>query len=111
MIVVANHPFGMLERFDTGDHFFAPVRKDYKIMTSEFLASLPALESECIFVDPFPSKAAKSKNGAALRESLRWVRDGHMLVLFPAGEVSHWKHERQGGAGSGLDTDGDEADS
>ncbi len=89
LIVVANHPFGMLEGSILGT-IFSRVRKDYKIMTNEFLSCLPALENECIFVDPFQSRASTSRNGLALRESLRWVRDGHMLVVFPAGEVSYW---------------------
>ncbi len=89
LIIVANHPFGMLEGSILGI-ILSRVRKDYKIMTSGFLSSLPVLESECIFVDPFQNRASTSRNGSALQESLRWVRDGHMLVVFPAGEVSHW---------------------
>jgi len=88
LVVVANHPFGMLEGSLLGT-VLPQVRQDYKIMTNQLLACMPELASNCIFVDPFENKNA-SRNSRALRESVRWLRDGHMLVMFPAGEVSHW---------------------
>ncbi|MFM7133520.1 MAG: lysophospholipid acyltransferase family protein, partial [Planctomycetota bacterium] len=44
----------------------------------------------CIFVDPFGGAARR--NASAIREALAWLRDGHVLGTFPAGEVSarHW---------------------
>ncbi len=88
LVVVANHPFGMLEGSLLGT-VLPQVRQDYKIMTNQLLSCMPELASNCIFVDPFDNKNA-SRNSRALRESIKWLRDGHMLVMFPAGEVSHW---------------------
>ena len=89
LVVVANHPFGMLEGSLLGT-ILPQVRQDYKIMTNQLLSCMPELESNCIFVDPFQNKHSTKQNGRGLRETVRWLRDGHMLVIFPAGEVSHW---------------------
>jgi putative hemolysin len=52
------------------------------------------LARHCIFVDPFQGNSAIAKrrfdvNRRALREALAWLRQGGMLAVFPAGEVSH----------------------
>jgi putative hemolysin len=51
---------------------------------------MPELEKHCIFVDPFQNKSSTARNGRALKDAILWLRAGHMLVIFPAGEVSHW---------------------
>jgi putative hemolysin len=89
-IVVANHPFGMLEGAIVGT-MLPRIRPDVKIMTNYLLAGLPEIENQCIFVDPFKSKSASTINQRALRQALRWLKSGGMLVMFPAGEVSHWR--------------------
>ncbi len=89
VVVVANHPFGMLEGSLLGT-VLPRLRQDYKIMTNHLLSCMPELVGNCIFVDPFQKKGAVSRNGVALKEAIRWLRAGHMLVIFPAGEVSHW---------------------
>ena len=89
VVAVANHPFGMLEG-SLLNTFLPQVRTDYKIMTNHLLASLPELESHCIFVDPFDEHGSKMQNSRALKQAISWLKAGHMLVIFPAGEVSAW---------------------
>jgi putative hemolysin len=89
-IVVANHPFGMLEGAILGT-MLPRIRGDLKIMTSYLLDGLPEIENQCIFVDPFKSEGSIAINQRALRQALRWLNCGGMLVVFPAGEVSHWR--------------------
>lgn len=89
LLAVANHPFGMLEGSLLGT-ILPSIRQDYKIMTNQLLSCMPELGTNCIFVDPFQDKNCSSLNRRALRECVRWLRGGHMLVMFPAGEVSHW---------------------
>ena len=89
VLAVANHPFGMLEGSLLNTRL-PEVRTDYKIMTNHLLASLPELESHCIFVDPFDERGAKVQNSRALKQAIQWLKGGHMLVIFPAGEVSSW---------------------
>jgi putative hemolysin len=72
------------------------VRPDVKVMTNYLLRDVPELARHCIFVNPFqPDRAANDHsmdvNRRAIREALAWLRQGGMLAVFPAGEVSHWQ--------------------
>lgn len=93
VVVVANHPFGMLDGAVLAV-LLTRVRPDVKVMTNYLLRDVPELARHCIFVDPFQSEAvpgAKSiaVNRRAVHEAMAWLRDGGMLAVFPAGEVSH----------------------
>jgi putative hemolysin len=86
-LVVANHPFGILEGLILVD-MLERVRPDFRIVANGILASTPALHEKVFFVNPFDSASA-GENSRSLRLSLDWLRRGGMLVMFPAGEVSH----------------------
>jgi putative hemolysin len=58
-------------------------------MANSFLDRIPALREHSIFVDPFGGDSATRANIRGIRQSIEWVRNGGMLVIFPAGEVSH----------------------
>ena len=95
VVVVANHPFGMLDGAVLAV-LLTRVRPDVKVMTNYLLRDVPELAQHCIFVDPFQSDRAGDAhsidvNRSAVREALAWLRDGGMLAVFPAGEVSHWQ--------------------
>jgi putative hemolysin len=89
VVAVANHPFGILEG-PLLCTLLPKVRPDYKIMTNQLLACFPELKEKCIFVDPFNNKKSRLANALALKQSIAWLKAGHMLVIFPAGEVSSW---------------------
>ena len=89
VVAVANHPFGMLEGAVLSSAL-SRVRPDIKIMTNHLLAGVPDLEASCIFVDPFHRATSTRANIAPLKQAIRWLRSGGMLLIFPAGEVSHW---------------------
>jgi putative hemolysin len=90
VVVVANHPFGLLEGAILGT-MLPRIRPDVKIMANYLLAGLPEAEDQCIFVDPFRGQSSTAINSRGLRRAIHWVRSGGMVVIFPAGEVSHWK--------------------
>ena len=87
-VLVANHPFGGIEGLILCS-LLRQVRPDYKVLANYLLSLIPELRDCFFFVDPFEGRAAMKKNMKTMRESLRWVEDGHMLGVFPAGEVSH----------------------
>ncbi len=87
-VIVANHPFGLLEGFILVT-LLEKVRPDYKIVANTLLASTPALHERVIFVNPF-EEASKHENGRSLRATLDCLRNGGLLVMFPAGEVAHF---------------------
>jgi putative hemolysin len=89
LVVVANHPFGMIEGAILGS-LLGRVRSDVKVMTNYLLAGIPELRQSCVFVDPFRNRRAPLQNRRGIREALEWLSKGGVLVIFPAGEVSSW---------------------
>ncbi len=87
-VVVANHPFGAIEGLILLE-FFKGARPDVKILANSFLGSLEELRRDMILVDPFSSRHAKRANVEPLRKAVRFVQDGGLLAVFPAGEVAH----------------------
>lgn len=88
VVVVANHPFGMMEGIILG-HLLSSVRSDLKIMSNYLLGAAGEIRDMLILVDPFGEENASLSNLRGMRESIRWLESGGMLVIFPAGEVSH----------------------
>lgn len=86
-LVVANHPFGLLEGLILID-LLTKVRADFRIVANGMLSTTPALREKVFFVNPFDDAAA-TENSRSLRSSIEWLRGGGLLVMFPAGEVSH----------------------
>ncbi len=87
-LLVANHPFGGLDGVLLAHHLLQQ-RADVKFMANYILGRIPELEDLFIGVDPFGGDNAKVANTRPLREALRWLKSGGVLVIFPAGEVSH----------------------
>jgi putative hemolysin len=57
---------------------------------------MPEARERMIMVDPFDRPDSSRRNLSALRAAVEWLRRGGMLVLFPAGEVSHIDFSRRG---------------
>ncbi len=90
LVIVANHPFGAVE----GLALLAMVqrrRKDVKILANYLLHRIPELRQDLLFIDPFGKPEASSRNAQALRSALHWLRNGHALIVFPAGEVASFE--------------------
>jgi len=90
VVVVANHPYGVLDGALL-TVLLTRARPDVKILANFLLADVPELERHCIFVDPFQTDRSVESNRKPLREALAWLRQGGMLAVFPAGEVSTWQ--------------------
>jgi putative hemolysin len=95
VVVVANHPFGMLDGAVLAV-LLTRARPDVKVITNYLLSDVPELARHCIFVNPFQTDRAINAhstdvNRRAIREALAWLQQGGMLAIFPAGEVSHWQ--------------------
>jgi len=88
LVVVANHPFGGIEGIILL-HLLRRVRPDVKVMANYMLGRMPEMGAYSIYVDPFGREESARRNLAGIKEAIRWVRDGHLLAVFPSGEVSH----------------------
>ncbi len=87
VVVVANHPFGGVEGVILLS-LLRSVRADARCMANFLLGGIPEMRDLFILVDPFGASGAASRNIRPMKESLRWLQNGGMLGIFPAGEVS-----------------------
>lgn len=87
LAVVANHPFGAVEGLALLE-LVRSQRPDTKVMANYILGRIPELRKDLILVDPFGAPGSARRNVNALRQALQWLRGGHALIIFPAGEVA-----------------------
>ena len=88
LVIASNHPHGILD----GLALVALVRSlrpDVRVVTNHLLSRIPELHEFCFFVDPFHRPAATARSLTGLRAAHLWLRKGHALIVFPAGEVAH----------------------
>lgn len=87
LAILANHPYGAVEGLAVLETIRS-VRPDVKVLANFILARIPELRDDMIFVDPFATTLSTGHNVNALRQALHWLKDGHALIIFPAGEVA-----------------------
>ena len=87
VLLVSNHPFGGIEGVVLMD-ILRRARPDYKVMANYVLAAIPEMRKDFIFVNPFGTASAAKANIRPLLECVKWLRGGHAIGVFPAGEVS-----------------------
>lgn len=92
-VVVANHPFGLLEGAAIMSRLLR-LRDDVKVLTNEVIATVPEVRDWFIAVDVFSGPQAAQSNQRGLRRAFEWLKNGGLLVVFPAGEVSHLQWNR-----------------
>ena len=85
-IIVANHPTGALDGLALLS-LVSRRRRDVKLLANDWLASVAPLAADLLPVDAFGD--GRRANAGPMRAAVRWLRDGHALVVFPAGVVSH----------------------
>jgi putative hemolysin len=94
-IVFANHPFGMLDGIVMAS-LMLRLRPDVKLLANQLLGCMEELSRNCILVDNMMGEGHEEANRRGIREALEWVKQGHMLIVFPAGEVASWsRHHRR----------------
>jgi putative hemolysin len=87
VVVVANHPFGGIEGMVLAK-IFQDLRPDMRVLANSLLARVPECRDFMFFVNPFGGPVAARENIGALKQTLRWLQQGGLLVTFPAGEVA-----------------------
>jgi putative hemolysin len=90
-IVVANHPLGGLEGIVLAD-LLGGIRPDIKIIGNLMLGFIRELEEYFILVNNMLS--GHNFNVKRLAEAGRWLRQGHCLVVFPAGRVGIYRRDK-----------------
>jgi putative hemolysin len=90
-IIVANHPFGLLEGAVLAT-VVERARPDFRILANDLLSTIPELRSHIIPVKTSTQHGSRGNVGA-LRQALTFLEGGGCLIVFPAGEVSHFRPE------------------
>ena len=85
VLIVANHPLGMLDAMALLQ-LVGSVRRDVRILGNDWLAAVPHLGPLLLPVDVFGGGAA-----SRLRNLYRALERGEALIVFPAGEVSRMR--------------------
>ncbi len=88
LIIVSNHPFGMLDGLAILA-IFKKVRPDVRLMANHYLGLIPEIDEVLFGVDVFETKASIKRNISTLKEAINWLQQDNSLIVFPSGEVSH----------------------
>ena len=94
VLVTSNHPFGGID----GIILLACLRRgrrDVKAMVNYMLSVIPEMRDMFIYVDPFDRDSSKRTNMRPMRECMAWLKEGHLLFVFPSGEVSSYDKEKR----------------
>ncbi|MFA7173188.1 MAG: GNAT family N-acyltransferase [Kiritimatiellia bacterium] len=89
VLVTSNHPFGGID----GIILLAVLRRsrqDVKSMVNYMLSVIPEMREMFIYVDPFDRDSSVKTNLRPMRECMTWLKEGHLLFVFPSGEVSSY---------------------
>ena len=92
VLVVANHPFGILDGMLL-DSVLLRARPDIKILTNSIICGIQELSERVLPIEVFGGDGALSKNVKSLRKVIAVLGRGHGIAFFPAGQVSHWRKE------------------
>ena len=101
LLVVCNRPFGILHAAVLGT-LIQGVRADVKILASSS-RPLPHQAKHFFCVDPFRGNKSRTSNTSALLQCVRWLRNGGVLVVFPATGRSQLQFPGQASDGPSWD--------
>ena len=87
LLVVANHPFGIIDGLYIG-HLIASVRKDVKLICHSLLCQPREARDVLLPIDFGAGPEARRTSAETRRKAVEWLDQGHVLIIFPAGGVA-----------------------
>jgi putative hemolysin len=87
LAIISNHPYGAIEGLILISVLLR-IRPDTKIVANYLLGQIPQLREVMFCVDPFETESAIRQNIKPMKDVVSWLKAGHAVALFPAGEVS-----------------------
>jgi putative hemolysin len=91
-ITISNHPFGGIDALILL-RILTSRRKDVKGMANFLLQKIDPLKDYIIPVNPFETLRDVKSSFKGIKEGLNYIREGHLVAIFPAGEVSTYQNE------------------
>jgi len=86
-ITVSNHPLGAIDGVLLMKIMLL-YREDYKIMANFLLQRVKPMAPNIFPVNPFENHKDAQNSLKGFKEAMRHLKEGHVLGIFPAGEVS-----------------------
>lgn len=86
-ITISNHPLGGVDGVLLLKHFLE-IRQDYKVIANFLLQKQEPIKDYIFPVNPFDNRKDVKSSTSGLVASLRHLKEGKSLGVFPAGEVS-----------------------
>ena len=87
LIVVANHPYGILDGLGTLS-LVERLGRPYKVLINNDLLRAPEIRPYSLPIDFSATREAQALNLQTRREALRHLSEGTTIVVFPAGGVA-----------------------
>jgi len=87
LVVIANHPFGVVDGMILCD-LIARVRPDYRIIINRVLESVDDIRPYLLPIDFTGTKEATRVNLESRKQARAFLKQGGCVILFPAGGVS-----------------------
>ena len=87
LIVIANHPYGILDGLIMG-HILSAMRGDFRILAHQVFAASRELEQAILPVSFEQTRAAACKNLETRKSALRYLDEGGAIGIFPGGTVA-----------------------
>lgn len=87
LLVVANHPFGIVDGLLIG-HLISTKRADIKLICHSLLCQPVEARDVLLPIDFGTGPDARRTSAETRRKAVEWLDDGHVLIIFPAGGVS-----------------------
>jgi putative hemolysin len=91
-VTVSNHPFGGIDALILLKILMSG-RSDVRVMTNFLLQKIDPLGKHILPAETVDSKGERRLSFTGIREALRYVSEGHVVALFPAGEVSTYQSD------------------
>lgn len=89
-VTISNHPLGGIDGILLLK-LMIEQRTDYKIIANFLLHRIDPLKPYVMPVNPFEDRKGAKSSLAGFKQSIKHLRDGHPLGIFPAGEVSTYR--------------------
>lgn len=89
-VTISNHPLGGIDGIIL-IKLISKVRPDYKVMANFLLQKIEPLRDYFMPVNPFEDKKDLMSSFTGVKDSMAYIKSGHPLGIFPAGEVSTYK--------------------
>jgi putative hemolysin len=87
VIVIANHPYGILDGLMMG-HILSQTRGDFRILANQVFRKAEDLNRIILPISFDGTKQALAENLQTRKDALRYLKDGGAIGVFPGGTVS-----------------------